>query len=56
MMIDLGESQVFKGEMAQALDGVVGGEALFPDLVEQLAQGFGIHVDLGGLLCNLTWE
>jgi len=43
-------------EMAQALDGVVGGEALFPDLVEQHAQGFGIHVDLGGLLCNLTWE
>jgi len=29
MMIDLGESQVFKGEMAQALDGVVGERRFF---------------------------
>jgi len=40
MMVELGETQVLEGQVAQALYGFVGGEALFSDLVEQLAQGF----------------
>jgi hypothetical protein len=43
MVVDLDKAEVFKGQMAEALDGVVGGEALLSDLLEQLAKGLGIH-------------
>src|SRR5580704_11827454 len=43
MVVELGESQVFEGEMTEALDSFVGGESLFSDLLEQLAQGLGVH-------------
>src|ERR1017187_271997 len=43
MVVDLGEAQVFKRQMTQALDGGVGREVLLSDLVEQLAKGFGVH-------------
>ena len=34
MVVDLGETEILKGQVAQALDGVVGGEALFSNLLE----------------------
>jgi hypothetical protein len=40
MVVEFGETEVLKGQVTQALDGVVGREALFLDLVEELAQGF----------------
>ena len=43
MVIDLGETQVLEGQVTQALDGVVGGEALFANLLEELAKGLGVH-------------
>jgi hypothetical protein len=43
MMVELGETQILKGQVAQALYGFVGREALFSDLLEQLAQGLGVH-------------
>jgi hypothetical protein len=43
MVVELGEAEVLKGQVTQALDGVVGGEALSADLVEELAQGLGVH-------------
>src|SRR3984957_4304971 len=38
MMIDLGESEVFKGQVTKALDCFVGGKAFFSNLIEQLAK------------------
>src|SRR5258706_3357639 len=53
MVVDLGEAEVLKGQVTEALDGLVGGEVFFADLLEQLAKGLGIHSDshcrLGGL-------
>src|SRR6266852_9470714 len=46
MVVDLGETEVLKGQVTQALDGVVGREALFADLLEQPAKGLGIHADV----------
>src|SRR6266446_6742797 len=46
MVVDLGETEVLKGEVTQALYGLVGGETLFPDLLEQLAKGLGIHAEV----------
>jgi hypothetical protein len=43
MVVDLGETEVLKGQVTQALYGLVGGEALFADLLEELAKGLGIH-------------
>jgi hypothetical protein len=40
MMVELGETQVLKGQVTQALYGFVGGEALFSNLLEELAKGF----------------
>jgi hypothetical protein len=40
MMVELGETQVLKRQVTQALDGFVGGEALFSNLLEQLAKSF----------------
>jgi hypothetical protein len=43
MMVDLSESQVFEGQMAKAFDGFVGREFAAADLVEEFADGFGVH-------------
>lgn len=43
MMVELGKAEILEGQVAQALDGFVGGEALFLDLFEQLAKGLGVH-------------
>ena len=43
MMIDLGEAQIFKREVAQALDGRVDIHCSGADLFEQTAQMILIH-------------
>jgi hypothetical protein len=43
MVIDFGETEVFEGQMTEAFYGVVGGEAFFADLIEELAKSFGVH-------------
>jgi len=43
VVVELGEAEVFEGEMAQALDGLVGGQFALADLVEELSDGFGVH-------------
>ena len=43
VVVELGEAQVFEGEMAQALDGFVGGQLAFADLSEEIAERFGVH-------------
>ena len=42
-MIDFGEAEIFEGQMAQAIDGVVGREFALADLLEKFADGFGVH-------------
>jgi len=44
VVIDLGEAEVFEGEMAKALDGLVGGELFGANFVEEAGQGGGVHV------------
>src|SRR6202521_5310206 len=46
MVVDLGETEILKGQVTQALYGLVGGETLFSDLLEQLAKSLGIHADV----------
>jgi len=43
MVVELGETEVLEGQVTEALDGVVGGEALFSNLLEQMAKGLGVH-------------
>jgi hypothetical protein len=43
VVIDLGESEIFEGKMAQARDRVVGRDFAFADSVEELADGFGVQ-------------
>jgi hypothetical protein len=45
-MIHLGESQVFEGKMAQAFDGVVGRHLAGANLLQELANEFGIQAAL----------
>jgi hypothetical protein len=42
-MVDFGKAEVFKGKMAQPLDGIVRGNAAGADLFEQLADGIGVQ-------------
>jgi hypothetical protein len=46
MVVDLGETEVLKGQVAKALDSVVRREVFFSNLLEQLAKGLGIHSDV----------
>jgi hypothetical protein len=46
MVVDLGETEILKGQVAQALYGLVRRETLFSDLLEELAKGLGIHADV----------
>jgi hypothetical protein len=43
MVVNLGKSQVFEREVAQAIDGGVGREFATANLLEELADGFGVH-------------
>jgi hypothetical protein len=43
VVIDFGEAEIFKRQMAQAGDGIVGREFAFADLLEKLADRFGVH-------------
>ena len=43
MMVDLSESQVLEGQMTKAFDGFVGREFGATDLLEEFADGFGVH-------------
>jgi hypothetical protein len=43
MMVDFGETQVFKRQMAQAVYSVVGCELASAYLLEEFANGFGVH-------------
>jgi len=42
-MIDLRETKIFKRKMPQTVDRVVGSELASADLLEQLADGFGVQ-------------
>jgi hypothetical protein len=46
MVVDLGETEILKGQVTEALDGVVRREVFFSNLLEQLAKGLGIHSDV----------
>src|ERR1019366_910330 len=58
VVVELGETEVLKGQVTEALDGVVGGETLFSNLLEEMAKGLGVHgyaiVDWRGLLRGMT--
>jgi hypothetical protein len=43
MMIELREAEIFEGQVAQALDSLIGGERAAVDPVEKFADGFGVH-------------
>ncbi len=43
MMVDLGESQVFKGQMAKTINGGVGRKFAPAHLLEKFADGLGVH-------------
>ncbi len=43
VMIDLGEAEIFEGQMTQARNGVVGRELALAYLFEKLADGFGVQ-------------
>jgi hypothetical protein len=43
VVVELGETQILKGQVTEALYGVVGGEALFSNLLEEMAKGLGVH-------------
>ena len=43
MVIDLGETQVFERQMAQALGGMINADLVAADLAKQLDQVCGIH-------------
>jgi hypothetical protein len=43
MMIHLGEAKILKRQMAEAIHRVIRGEFSGSNLLEQLADGFGVH-------------
>ena len=43
VVIDLGESEVFKGEMAKTLDGFIGRQLFGAHLGKKIMERFGIH-------------
>jgi hypothetical protein len=43
VVVELGETEVLKRQVTEALDGVVGGETLFSNLLEEMAKGLGVH-------------
>lgn len=47
MVIDFGEAEIFKRQMPQAIDRVVGSESPSADLLEKFADGFGVQEAVG---------
>jgi hypothetical protein len=45
VMVDLGKTEILKGQVAQTFDGFVRRDAFFSDLIEELAKSLGIHGD-----------
>jgi hypothetical protein len=43
MVVELGETQVLEGQVAEAFYGLVGGKALFSDFFEEFVEGMRIH-------------
>jgi hypothetical protein len=43
VVVEFGETEVLKGQVTESLDGVVGREALFSNLLEEMAKGLGVH-------------
>ena len=43
MMIDFSEADILEGQMAKAIDGLVGREFARAYLLEKFANGFGVH-------------
>jgi hypothetical protein len=37
VVVDLGKAEVFKWQVAEAFNGLIGGESPIPDLLEQLS-------------------
>ena len=54
MMIDLGEPKILKGQMAEAIDGIIRGEFSGSNPLEQLTDGFGVHRTWISLCLNLS--
>ena len=49
MVVNVGESQIFKGEMAQAVDGGVWRKRALADLVEKFADGVSVQKELSAV-------
>ncbi len=47
MVIDFSEAEIFKGQMSQTIDGLVGREFAVAYFVEELADGFSVQEALG---------
>jgi hypothetical protein len=43
MMVDLGKAQIFKGQMAQAVNGSVRRKFPAAHLLKKFSDGFGVH-------------
>ena len=43
MMVDFRKAEVFKGQVAKAIDGGVGCKVASAHLLEKFADGFGVH-------------
>jgi hypothetical protein len=43
VMVDFCEAEIFKGQMAETGDGIVGRDFAFAYLLEKLADGFGVQ-------------
>ena len=48
MMIDFGETEIFEGQVAKAIDGIVGQDFALAHLLEEFADGFGVQEALSG--------
>jgi hypothetical protein len=46
MMIDFGESEIFKRQMTQPINGLIWGQCALTNLLEKLADGFGVQAAL----------
>lgn len=49
-MIHLGETEIFEWQMPQTIDRLIGSELAFADLLEKLADGFGVQAVLNSLI------
>jgi hypothetical protein len=47
-MIDFGKAEIFEGQVAKPIDGIVGRDFATSHLFEQFTDGFGVQEALGG--------